>query len=58
MLLSSGVGKRVVAVCHSTVLGFGYNIPPFSGERFMGTLECRRVAWELMLLLAVFEEPE
>lgn len=29
MLLSSGVGKHVVAVCHSTLLGFGYNIPAF-----------------------------
>lgn len=26
--------------------------------KFMGTLECRTVTWELMLLLAVFEETE
>lgn len=33
MLPSSNVGKHVVAVCHSTLLDFGYNVPPFSGEK-------------------------
>jgi len=61
MLLSSDVGKCVVALCHSTLLEFGYNVPSFSGEKnfkFMETLECKRVAWHLVLLLAVFEETE
>lgn len=33
MLVSSGVGKHVVAVSHSVPWDFGYNVPLFSAEK-------------------------